>query len=274
VNAMNERRLHWTFYVGATIVGAVVVAAVFAPWLAPFGPRQLDLPHAFGRPGAVHLLGAGDNGVDILSQLVFGARISLSVGVTAVLIAGTFGTLLGTTVGYLGGLADEVVMRFVDILLAFPGILLAIFLTSVFGASMAGLIFALSATAWVGYARLARAQALSLRRRDFVTAARAAGASNMRIVVRHLLPNLLAPVIVQATLGLPGTILAEAALSFLGLGVPPGTPSWGALVDQGAAHLLDAPHVALMPGAAIAITVLGLNFVGETLRERLSPRGG
>ena len=212
--------------------------------------------------------------MDLLTQLLYGARVSLSVGVLAVLVAGTVGTVLGTAVGYAGGLADEVTMRFVDILLAFPGLLLAIFLTAVFGASFAGLIFALSATAWVSYARLARAQALTLRRRDFVTAARAAGASGPRIVIRHLLPNLLGPIVVQATFGLPGTILAEAALSFLGLGVPPGTPSWGSLVEQGAAHLLDAPHVALIPGAVIAITVLGFNFIGEAVRERLDPRGG
>lgn len=267
------RRWHWTFYLGAALVAAIVLGGLFAPWLAPDGPRQLDLPHAFAPPGPGHLLGAGDNGVDLLTQLLFGARVSLTVAVLAVLVSGLVGTLLGTTVGYLGGLADDVTMRVVDVLLAFPGLLLAIFLTSVLGPSFAGLIFALSATAWVGYARLARAQALSLRRRDFVTAARAAGAGNVRIVVRHLLPNLLGPILVQATLGLPGTILAEAALSFLGLGVPPGTPSWGALVDQGAAHLLDAPHVALLPGAAIALTVLALNFVGEAVRERLDPRG-
>ena len=270
---MNRRRLHWTFFAGATFVGLLVLAAALAPWLSPFGPRALDLPHSFAPPGGRHPLGAGDNGVDMLTQVLFGARVSLAVGVSAVLVAGTFGTILGTTVGYVGGFADEVVMRLVDILLAFPGILLAIFLTAVFGPSFGGLVFALSATAWVGYARLARAQALSLRRRDFVTAARAAGAGGPRIVLRHLLPNLLAPILVQATLGLPGTILAEAALSFLGLGVPPGTPSWGALVDQGAAHLLDAPHVALVPGAAIALTVLALNFIGETVRERLNPRG-
>jgi peptide/nickel transport system permease protein len=269
-----KRRFHWTFFAGVAVVGLVVVGAVLAPWLTRYGPRALDLPQAFAPPGGSHLLGAGDNGVDVLSQILFGARISLAVGVLAVLVAGTFGTLLGTTVGYLGGLTDEIVMRAVDVLLAFPGILLAIFLTAVFGPSFWGLILALSATAWVGYARLARAQTLSLRRRDFVTAARAAGASGPRIVVRHLLPNLLAPIVVQATLGLPGTILAEAALSFLGLGVPPGTASWGALVDQGAAHLLDAPHVALFPGSAIALTVLALNFVGEALRERLNPRAG
>jgi len=267
-----RRPTRWTTAAGAVVVAAVVVVALFAPWLSPFGPQQLDLPQAFAPPGHGHLLGAGDNGVDLLTQILYGARVSLAVGVLAVLGAGTFGTLVGTAVGYLGGLADEVAMRFVDILLAFPGLLLAIFLTSVFGPSFAGLVFALSATAWGSYARLARAQALTLRSRDYVTAARAAGAGGSRIVLRHLLPNLLGPILVQATFGLPGAILAEAALSFLGLGVRPGTPSWGALVDQGSAHLLDAPHVALIPGAAIAVTVLGFNFLGEAVRERLDPK--
>ena len=266
------RRWHWTSFLGLGVVAAVVAAALFAPWLAPYAPRQLDLPRAFAAPGPGHLLGAGDNGVDLLTQVLYGARVSLAVGVLAVLVAGTLGTVLGTAVGYVGGAADEVAMRVVDILLAFPGLLLAIFLTSVFGPSFLGLIVALSATGWGAYARLARAQALSLRRRDFVTAARAAGASGPRIVLRHLLPNLLGPIVVQATFGLPGTILAEAALSFLGLGVRPGTPVWGALVDQGAAHLLDAPHVALVPSAAIALTVLGLNFLGEAVRDRLDPK--
>jgi len=268
------RRWHWTGLLGLAVVALVAAAALCAPWLAPYGPRQIDLPHAFAGPGPGHLLGAGDNGVDLLSQVIYGARISLAVGVLAVLVAGTLGTVLGTAVGYAGGAADEILMRIVDVLLAFPGLLLAIFLTAVFGPSFVGLIVALSATGWGAYARLARAQTLSLRNRDFVTAARAAGAGTPRIVLRHLLPNLMGPIVVQATFGLPGTILAEAALSFLGLGTPPGTPEWGALVDQGAAHLLDAPHVALVPSAAIALTVLGLNFVGEAVRDRLDPRGG
>lgn len=163
-------------------------------------------------------------------------------------------------------------MRVVDVLLAFPGILLAIFVTAVLGPSLANVIFALCATGWTGYARLARAQVLGLRQREFVLAARAAGATDLRILVRHLLPNLLGPVVVQATFGIPGAMLAEASLSFLGLGVPPGTPSWGALVDQGTQYLLIAPHVALVPGLAIAVSVLGFNLLGDGLRDRLDPR--
>jgi peptide/nickel transport system permease protein len=257
---------------GLAIIAGVALAALFAPWLSPTKPGTLDLSAAWRPAMPGHPLGTGDNGVDVLAQLLFGARISLAVGVSAVLLSGVFGTLLGTVVGYTGGLADELVMRIIDVLLAFPGLLLAIFITALLGPSLAGLLFALCATSWVSYARLARAQARVLRERDFVTAARALGASPPRILVRHLLPNLAAPILVQATFGLPGTILAEAALSFLGLGVPAGTPSWGALVDQGTPRLLDAPHVALFGGAAIALTVLGFNLAAEALRDRLDPR--
>jgi peptide/nickel transport system permease protein len=258
---------------GLGLIALVTLVAVAAPLLAHFPPESIDLAASWQSPGPVHWLGTGDNGIDVLSQVAYGARISLWVGLMAVLLSGLVGTLFGTVVGYLGGFWDELAMRFVDVLLAFPGLLLAIFITAVLGPSIGGLILALCATAWVSYARLARAQVLALREREFILAARGLGASPLRIVLRHLFPNLLGPIIVQATLGLPGTILAEAALSFLGLGVPPGSPSWGALVDQGTAHLLDAPHVALIPGAAIAITVLGFNFLGDALREKLDPRG-
>jgi peptide/nickel transport system permease protein len=234
----------------------------------------MDLAHAWAPPGPGHPLGTGDNGIDVLAQILFGARVSLAVGLSAVLISGTLGTLVGTTLGYAGGLADDVLMRVVDVLLAFPGLLLAIFITAVLGPSLPGLIFALCATGWVSYARLARAQVLVLREREFVMAARALGATPLRIIGRHLIPNLIGPILVQATFGIPAAILAEAALSFLGLGVPAGTPSWGALVDQGTPHLLDAPHVALFPGAAIALTVFGFNSLGDALRDRLDPKGG
>jgi peptide/nickel transport system permease protein len=267
------RRLSSGGLLGLSIILAVTLAAILAPRLSPTAPGALDLASSWRPPGPGHPLGTGDNGVDVLTQLLFGARVSLAVGVSAVLLSGVVGTLLGTVVGQAGGLADEVVMRLIDVLLAFPGLLLAIFITALLGPSFAGLLFALCATSWVSYARLARAQARVLCERDFVTAARALGASPPRILVRHLLPNLAAPILVQATFGLPGTILAEAALSFLGLGVPAGTPSWGALVDQGTPRLLDAPHVALCAGGAIALTVLGFNLAAEALRDRLDPRG-
>jgi len=268
------RSLSASGILGLLVVSAVALLAALAPVLSPVGPEQMDLAHAWAPPGPGHPLGTGDNGIDVLAQILFGARVSLAVGLSAVLISGTLGTLVGTTLGYAGGLADDILMRVVDVLLAFPGLLLAIFITAVLGPSLPGLIFALCATGWVSYARLSRAQVLVLREREFVMAARALGATPVRIIGRHLIPNLIGPILVQATFGIPAAILAEAALSFLGLGVPAGTPSWGALVDQGTPHLLDAPHVALFPGAAIALTVFGFNSLGDALRDRLDPKGG
>src|SRR5690606_25750676 len=235
-------------------------------------PRAVALDRELLPPSAAHPLGTAENGVDVLSHVLWGARISLSVGVLATLISAVVGTLLGAWAGMVGGLVDETLMRVVDVLLAFPGILLAIFITAVLGPSLANVILALCATGWTGYARLARAMVLSLREREFVLAARAMGATEARILFRHLLPNLLGPVVVQATFGIPGARLAEASLSCLGLGVPPGTPSWGALVDQGTQYLLVAPHVAMAPGRAIALSVLGFNLLGDGLRDRLDPR--
>lgn len=255
-------------------MATLVLVALLAPLLSPFDPRAIALDQELLAPGGAHLLGTAENGVDVLSQVLYGARISLVVGLAATLISSVFGTLLGAFVGYRGGRWDEVVMRVVDVLLAFPGILLAIFITAVLGPSIRNVILALCATGWTGYARLARAQALSLREREFVLAARSVGATDTRILFTHLLPNLLGPVLVQATFGIPGAMLAEASLSFLGLGVPPGTPSWGSLIDQGTQYLLVAPHVALVPGLAIALSVLGFNALGDGLRDRLDVRGG
>lgn len=257
---------------GLAIVVLLVLVALFAPLLSPHDPRAIALENELLGPSAAHPLGTAENGVDVLSQVLYGARISLFVGLFATLISAVFGTLLGAWAGHVGGLADEALMRVVDVLLAFPGILLAIFITAVLGPSLGNVILALCATSWTGYARLARAQVLSLREREFVLAARAMGATDGRILFGHLLPNLLGPVVVQATFGIPGAMLAEASLSFLGLGVPPGTPSWGALIDQGTQYLLVAPHVALIPGLAIAIAVLGFNLLGDGLRDRLDPR--
>lgn len=259
-------------WIGLAIVALLFAVAIFAPLLGSVDPRAISLADELSPPGGDHLLGTAENGVDVLAQLLYGARISLLVGLASTLLSTVVGTLLGAVAGYRGGLFEEVVMRVVDVLLAFPGILLAIFITAVLGPSLWNVIFALCATGWTGYARLARAQVLGLRERDFVAAARALGASGPRIVLRHLLPNLLGPIVVQATFGVPGAILAEASLSFLGLGAPPGTPSWGALVDQGTQYLMIAPHVALFPGIAIALSVLGFNLLGDGLRDRLDPR--
>ena len=258
--------------VGLAIVVVLVLVAILAPWLSPHDPRAIALDRELLPPSPAHPLGTAENGVDVLSHVLWGARVSLSVGLLATLISAVVGTLLGAWAGMVGGLADEALMRTVDVLLAFPGILLAIFITAVLGPSLANVVLALCATGWTGYARLARAMVLSLREREFVLAARAMGATEARILFRHLLPHVLGPVVVQATFGIPGAMLAEASLSFLGLGVPPGTPSWGALVDQGTQYLLVAPHVAMAPGLAIAISVLGFNLLGDGLRDRLDPR--
>lgn len=259
-------------WLGLVLVALVIAAAAFAPLLAPHDPRAISLSDELRPPGGAFPLGAAENGVDVLSFVLFGARVSMIVGLSATLISALVGTALGALAGHRGGALEHGLMRVIDVLLAFPGILLAIFVTSVLGPSLVNVVVALCATGWTGYARLARAQVLALRGREFVVAARALGASDARILGRHLVPNLLGPVVVQATFGVPAAILAEASLSFLGLGVPPGTPSWGALVDQGTQYLVLAPHVALVPGLAIAVTVLGFNLLGDGLRDRLDPR--
>ena len=258
---------------GLVVAVLWVVVAVGAPWIAPFRPDAIDLAHELAPPGGHHLLGAGENGIDVLTHVLYGARVSLIVSLFAVLLSAVVGIVLGGIAGYAGGFIDEAIMRVVDVVLSFPGILLAIFITAVIGPSLANVIFALTATGWTGYARLTRAQLLSLRQLEYVQAARSLGAGHTRILFRHLLPNALGPLLIQATFAVPGIILAEASLSFLGLGVPPGTPSWGALVDQGTQYLLVAPHVALFPGVALALVVLGFNFLGDALRDALDPKG-
>lgn len=259
-------------YAGAALVLLSVGVALFGPLLAPYDPSAMDLPGELAGPSAAHLLGTGENGVDVLTHLLYGARISLMVALGTTLVSLGVGVTAGLLAGYYGGLVDEVLMRVVDVLLAFPGILLAIFITAVLGPATSHLVLALALTGWVGYARLVRAQVLALREREFVLAARALGAGTPRILLRHLLPNLAGPILVQATFGLPGVILAEVSLSFLGLGVPPGTPSWGTLLEAGASYLLVAPHLAMAPGIAVMLTVLGFNFLGDGLRDRLDPR--
>jgi peptide/nickel transport system permease protein len=257
---------------GLAVAGLLALVALLAPVLSPHAPEAIDLATELAPPGPGHPLGTGENGIDLLSHVLHGARVSLVVAVFAVALSALVGTVLGGLAGFVGGLVDEALMRLTDVLLAFPGILLAIFITAVLGPSLTHVIFALSFTGWTGYARLARGQVLTLRERDYVQAARALGAGNARILFHHLLPNAAGPLVVQATSALPGAILAEASLSFLGLGAPPGTPSWGALVDQGTQYLLVAPHVALFPGLALALTVLGFHLLGDAVRDTLDPK--
>jgi peptide/nickel transport system permease protein len=256
---------------GAVIVAAAILLAVLGPIVTPYDPAGQELPLRLGGPSASHPFGLDELGRDILARVLAGARISLAVGLIVVSISASMGTLLGAVAGYFGGRIDEIISRAIDILLAFPGLLLAIALVAVLGPSLANVILALSLIGWVGYARLVRGQVLRAREFDFVQAARALGAPTRRILMRHVVPTTLPAVTVQATLGMGAAILAEAALSFLGLGVQPPTPSWGTMLNGGRTHLLDAPHLTVFPGLAIAILVLGFNFLGDGLRDALDP---
>ena len=261
-----------TVRIGIFIVSLTVLAAVAGPFLTPYDSRAQELARRLERPSVSHPLGLDELGRDILSRLIAGAQISLLVGVSVVGISSLVGMLLGSIAGYAGGRIDDAISRVMDVLMAFPGILLAIALVAVLGPSLGNVILALSVIGWVGYARLVRAQALRTREFEFVQAARALGASASRIVLKHVLPSAFPAVVVQGTLGMAGAIIAEAALSFLGLGVQPPTPSWGTMLDAGRSHLFDAPHLTLFPGLAIAMLVLGFNFLGDGLRDRIDPR--
>ena len=261
-----------TIRIGIFIVSLTVLAALAGPFLTPYDARAQELARRLERPSVSHPLGLDELGRDILSRLIAGAQISLLVGVSVVGISSLVGMLLGSIAGYAGGRIDDAISRVMDVLMAFPGILLAIALVAVLGPSLGNVILALSVIGWVGYARLVRAQALRTRELEFVQAARALGASASRIVLKHVLPSAFPAVVVQGTLGMAGAIIAEAALSFLGLGVQPPTPSWGTMLDAGRSHLFDAPHLTLFPGLAIAMLVLGFNFLGDGLRDRVDPR--
>jgi len=258
--------------IGAGVALLLVLAALFAPALAPYSPKEQRLCDGLKGPAAAHWLGQDKHGRDVLSRLIYGARVSAMVGIAVVLVSALFGFLVGAAAGYFGGAVDQVIMRIVDVLQAFPGILLAIALAAVLGPSLMNVIVALSALGWVGYARLVRGQVLVEREKDYVQAARALGAGPGRIVLRHLLVNVSAPVLVQATFGMAAAILAEASLSFLGLGAQD-VPSWGGMLNEGQSFLLTAPHLAIFPGLAVLVTVLGFNFLGDGLRDLyLGPR--
>jgi peptide/nickel transport system permease protein len=254
---------------GACVVGLAVLAAVIGPWLVPYDPSAQELALRLEGPSRLHWLGLDELGRDILARVMSGARISLFVGLVVVSVSVSIGAAMGAIAGYYGGMIDEAISRVIDILLAFPGLLLAIALVAVLGPSLTNVVIALSLIGWVGYARVARAQVLQAREFEYVVAARAIGAATPRILIRHVLPAALPALTVQATLGMGGAILSEAALSFLGLGVQPPTPSWGAMLNYGRVHVLDAPHLTVFPGLAIAIVVLGLNLLGDSLRDRL-----
>jgi len=258
--------------VGTLIVALAIAAAVAGPFISPYDPSAQELSRRLERPSVQHPFGLDELGRDILARILAGARISLLVGLAVVSVSSLVGMALGSIAGYFGGGVDDAISRVIDVMMAFPGILLAIALVAVLGPSLTNVVLALSVIGWVGYARLVRGQALRAREFEFVQAARALGAGPSRIVIRHVLPTAFPAVVVQATLGMAGAIIAEAALSFLGLGVQPPTPSWGTMLDAGRSHLLDAPHLTIFPGLAIAVLVLGFNFLGDGLRDRVDPK--
>lgn len=251
----------------------LLLVALLAPWLTPFDPAAQSLPDRLESPSRHHWMGTDELGRDTLSRVIFGARISLTVAVCVVLGCGLTGLTIGSIAGYFGGWCDRIVNQlFINAFLSFPGILLAIAFAAFFGPGIGKVIFALVITGWAGYARLARAQVLKVKELEFVLAARSLGASHARILLRHLLPNILQPVLIQATIGLAGAILAESTLSFLGLGVLAPVPSWGAMLNDARGHLFDAPHMIVFPALAVMTAVLAFNLLGDAWRDWLDPR--
>ncbi len=258
---------------GVVLLAGFVIAALFAPFISPANPAAIDLNHRLAPPGHGHWLGTDELGRDILSRILYGARLSLIVAISVVSCSLFLGIVLGGIAGYYGGMLDTMLNIFVmNAFLALPGILLAIAFVAFLGPGLINLVLALSIGGWVGYARLVRGQVLAVREREFVEAARALGASDLRIFVRHILPNIVQPLIVQSAIGMAGAVLAEATLSFLGLGVPPPAASWGSMLNDARSHLFDAPHLVIFPALAVMLCVLSFNFLGDALRDYLDPR--
>ncbi|MCA9858102.1 MAG: ABC transporter permease [Thermomicrobiales bacterium] len=257
---------------GLVICALVMLCAIFAPLLAPYDPAKTDILNALQSPSRSHWLGTDDLGRDILSRVIYGARVSLLVGIVAVGAALAIGTAIGISAGYFGGRVDNVAMRLMDSILAFPALVLAIAVATVVGAGISAPMFAIAVVYIPTFARVARGQVLVTKEQEFVLAAHTVGTKHTRIMVRHILPNIAAPLIVQTSLSVAFAILAEASLSFLGLGVSPPAASWGRMVSEGRQYLQDAPWLVFGPGAAIFMTVMGLNFVGDALRDALDPR--
>jgi peptide/nickel transport system permease protein len=258
---------------GFALALLLVILALGAPWLSPFDPTAQNLSARLARPSAAHWMGTDELGRDILSRIIYGARVSMTVSVSVVLGAGIVGLGLGALAGYFGSWFDRVVNTvLINAFLSFPGILLAIAFAAFLGPGIGKVILALIITGWAGYARLARAQILQAKEMEYVFAARSLGASDARILVRHLLPNILQSVLVQATIAMAGAILAESTLSFLGVGVLAPMPSWGAMLNDARAHLFDAPHLVLFPALAVMAAVLAFNLLGDALRDWMDPR--
>jgi len=257
---------------GAMVVGILVVIALFAPFIAPYEPNEIDLESALLSPSKVHIFGTDYLGRDVFSRIVYGSRISLSIGFIAVGISVLIGIAIGSIAGYYGGRTDTLLMRFVDIMLCFPSFFLILAVVAMLEPNIRNIMIVIGITSWMGVARLIRAEILSLKEREFILASRAIGASDLRIITRHLIPNAIAPVLVSAVLGVALAVLIESSLSFLGLGVQPPTPSWGNILMEGKASLGVCWWLMLFPGLFILITVLGYNLLGEGLREHFNPR--
>lgn len=260
--------------IGAAIVLALFFVAIFAPWVAPYDPARIDTKNILAAPSLDHLCGTDDLGRDVFSRMLYGSRISLTVGFVAIGIATVIGLLIGAAAGYFGGWVDDALMRFVDLMLTIPTFFLILAVIAFLEPSIYNIMIVIGITGWMSVARLVRAEFLALKERDFVMAARAMGASNMRIIFRHILPNAMSPVLVSATLGVAGAILTESALSFLGIGVQPPTPSWGNILTLGKDNIEFAWWLSVYPGLAILITVMGYNLLGEGIRDALDPRLG
>ena len=278
VMALKRLARRRTALFGLCVVSIVLLAAAFAPWLTPFDPLEQDINQRLKEPGwqtaegRVHVLGSDHLGRDILARVIFGSRIALVVGLSAVLISGVLGMVIGLVSGYFGGKVDDFFMRLADVQLAFPFILLAIAVIGVLGPSLKNIIIVIGVSSWVVYARVVRGEVLSIREREFVQAAIALGSRDGRVLLRHVLPNAFTPWLVVATLDMARVIVIESALSFLGLGVQPPTPTWGGMLADGRVYLSTAWWLATFPGLAILVTVLGINLLGDGLRDTLDPR--
>jgi peptide/nickel transport system permease protein len=273
------RNLFWKRFAqnGLAIAGGVVVLALFvvavmAPLVSPYNPNDIDRKHILEPPERLHPLGTDDLGRDVLSRMIWGSRISLSVGFVAVGISTLIGMLLGALAGYYGGWTDRIIMRFIDIMLSIPTFFLILAVIAFIGPSIWNIMIVIGITSWMGVARLVRAEFLTLKEREFVLAARAVGAGDLRIIFRHIMINSMAPVLVSAVLGVAGAVLVESALSFLGIGVQPPTPSWGNILNLGKDNIEIAWWLSVFPGFAILITVLGYNLLGEGIRDSIDPR--
>ncbi len=267
--ALTQNKLAW---VGLVLLAAIVVVAALAPWLAPYDPLQQNIVVRLEPPSAEYWLGTDAFGRDVLSRLIYGARISLIVGFTAILIAMVIGTTIGVISGYIGGVFDQIVMGVLDVLLAFPTLLLGLMIAAMLGASLENLIIAIAVTEIAPFARVARAPTITLRERDFVEASRSYGSSPWRIMYRHILPNMISDVVVMSSLWLASAIRTEASLSFIGLGVPPPAATWGSMIREGFENILDAWWLAVFPSLAILATVLALNLLGDALRDASDPK--